>query len=355
MKLLLVIVSLSIILTSFCASALAGQANVFIYHRFDEARYPSTNISADVFRQQLEYLKTSGIDVVSAEEIVQALGAGEPLPERAAAITVDDAFSSFYEVAMPILKEYGFPTTLFVNTDSVGASGYMTWEQIRSAVDQGVAIGHHTAAHPYLVEKEGTETDSQWHQRILQDLGRAQQAFIEELGFEPQLFAYTYGEYTPQLVDLIKEFGFSGAFAQQSGVVWEGDNRFVLPRFPMGGPFATYEGFLSKLKMKALQVEEVSLVDPIIRQQNPPLLRLKLKSSADAKRHFNCFAQGDNSCTVRQIPGQEGWIEVQAEKPLTGRRNKYTLTMQPASGGWAWYSQLWVNANSPVAGLTKND
>jgi peptidoglycan/xylan/chitin deacetylase (PgdA/CDA1 family) len=351
MKLRVLFVCLTLVLTSFCSSAFAGQVNVFIYHRFDEARYPSTNISAAVFRQQLEYLRASGTEVIAAAEMVRLLRTGESLPEHAAAITIDDAFSSFYEVAAPILREYGFPATLFVNTDSVGATGYMTWDQIREVVGQGIAIGHHTAAHPYLIEKEDNETDEGWHKRILKDLSRAQQAFIKETGIDPKLFAHTYGEYTPELIDLVKDFGFVGAFAQQSGVVWEGDNRFALPRFPMGGPFATYEGFLSKLKMKPLEVVEVVSADPVIRLENPPLLRLKLKNPADAKRHFNCFAQGDNSCAVRPVEGVDGWIEVQAQKPLQGRRNKYTLTMQPASGGWAWYSHLWVNAANPVSAV----
>jgi peptidoglycan/xylan/chitin deacetylase (PgdA/CDA1 family) len=351
MKISVVILCLSLVLAGICSVACAGQVNVFIYHRFDEARYQSTNISAAVFRQQLEYLKTAGVDVVATDELVRLLRSGGSLPEHAVAITVDDAFSSFYDVAVPILKEYNIPVTLFVNTNSVGAAGYMTWDQIREVAAQGVVIGHHTAVHPYLVEKEDAETDADWYQRVWQDLSRAQDAFVKELGIKPQLFAYTYGEYAPQLVDLARDFGFLAAFAQQSGVVWEGADLYALPRFPMGGAFATYEGFLSKLKMVPLEVVEVQPADPIIRQENPPLLRLKLKDPAAAKRHFNCFVQGENSCTVRPVPGCDGWIEVQAENPLAGRRNKYTLTMQSAAGGWAWYSHLWINATNPVSAV----
>lgn len=37
--------------------ASAGQANIFVYHRFGDDRYPSTNISIDVFAAQLQLLK----------------------------------------------------------------------------------------------------------------------------------------------------------------------------------------------------------------------------------------------------------------------------------------------------------
>jgi peptidoglycan/xylan/chitin deacetylase (PgdA/CDA1 family) len=345
MKILVSFVCLLVLITGFCSVSWAAQANVFIYHRFDEPRYPSTNISADIFRQQLEFLKNSEIEVLAAEDIAKRLHNGEALPAHVVAITVDDAFSSFYEVAVPILLDYGFPATLFVNTDSVGSAGYMTWDQIREVASQGITIGHHTAAHSYLVEKEAGETQQQWRQRIWQDLTKAQDAFIAQLGTQPQLFAYPYGEYNSPVIDIIKEFGFLAAFAQQSGVIWSGSDPYVLPRFPMGGPFATYKGFLSKLAMKPLKVFAEQPIDPVI-GENPPRLLLKLKNTAAAKRHINCFVQGENRCEVHALSGRDGWVEIQADKPLQGRRNKYTLTMQPDSGGWAWYSHLWINAKN---------
>jgi len=324
----------------------AAQVNAFIYHRFDENRYPSTNISADIFIQQLDYLKNNKIEVVSLGEVATCLTEKQKLPGHAASLSIDDAFRSFYDVGMPIIRRYGFPVTLFVNTDSVGTSGYLNWAEIKELAAEGVEIGNHTASHAYLVEMLPAETYKQWQKRIEDDIEQAQQQFEANLGFRPDIFAYPFGEYSPAVVAIVQGCGFKAAFAQQSGVIYAGLNRLILPRFPMGGPFATLDGFKSKFAMQPLQLFAVNPVDPII-QNNPPTLFFQVQNQETRihPQRFNCFVQGDNRCWVEadetQTPDR---YKIVAEQPLTGRRNKYTLTLRTKQGAWLWYSHLWVNA-----------
>ena len=56
-----------------------GYVTVLLYHRFDESRYPSTNISSDMFREQLEFIKREGYRVLSMHEFRQLLAKGKPL------------------------------------------------------------------------------------------------------------------------------------------------------------------------------------------------------------------------------------------------------------------------------------
>lgn len=255
----------------------AGQINAFIYHRFDDARYPSTNVPVDIFTKQLEFLREHNIPAVSTQDISERIARGEPLPEHGVMITVDDSYLSFYEAGMPVIRKFGVPVSLFVNTDSVGTPGYMTWEQIREVAAQGVEIGNHTASHAYLVEKVSGETDAQWRQRIYNDIDRAQQAFERELGLVPNIFAYPYGEYSAEIIEVLKELGFIAAYAQQSGVIHPQHDPFTLPRFPMGGPFATLDEFTSKTAMKALVVADQEPFEAIIfNAQAPPALDLYL-------------------------------------------------------------------------------
>lgn len=329
----------------------AGQVNAFVYHRFDESRYPSTNISADIFSLQLDYVKQQKIEVISLGEIATRLTEGIALPGHAIAFSVDDAYRSFYDVGMPIIRRYGFPVTLFVNSDSVGTSGYLNWNELKQLAAEGVEIGNHTANHAYLVELQSGETFQQWQKRIGDDIEKAQQQFIKNLGLKPAIFAYPYGEYSADVIEVIKNHGFTAAFAQQSGVIYAGQNRYVLPRFPMGGPFATLSGFKDKLAMHPILVTEEDSHDPMMRE-NPPVLQLRIPGAQIDTRRFNCFVQGDNRCWVEaDAINKPGWYRVTAEQPLTGRRNKYTLTLQTDQGDWLWYSHLWVNAANPV----KND
>lgn len=327
----------------------AGQVNSFIYHRFDDSRYPSTNISVDIFTRQLEFLRERNLPAVSTQEISERIARGDSLPEHAVMITVDDAYLSFYEAGMPVIREFGVPVSLFVNTDSVGTPGYMNWEQIREVVAQGVEIGNHTASHAYLVEKAAGEADDQWRQRVYDDVFKAQQAFQRELGFTPNIFAFPYGEYSAEIIAVLKDLGFIAAYAQQSGVIHPQHDPFTLPRFPMGGPFATIADFKSKAAMRALVVKEQQPTNPIIFDTKAaPVLDLFIPEISSSSTPINCFAQGGNSCAVRvnQERGA-GWYQVTADGPLKGRRNKYTLTRQAPEGGWQWFSQLWVNADNP--------
>jgi len=327
----------------------AGQINSFIYHRFDDSRYPSTNISVDIFTKQLEFLRERNIPAVSTQDISERIARGKELPEHAVMLTVDDSYLSFYAAGMPVIRKFGIPVSLFVNTDSVGTPGYMSWEQIREVAAEGVEIGNHTASHAYLVEKTAGETDGQWRRRVYDDIYKAQQTFERELGFAPNIFAYPYGEYSAEIVDVLKELGFIAAYAQQSGVIHPQHDPFSLPRFPMGGPFATLDDFKSKVVMKALVVTEQQPFNPIIFDATaPPVLNLYLPGVSGSAAQFNCFAQGGNRCTVsvNQERGA-GWYQVTGDSPLKGRRNKYTLTRQIPGGGWQWFSQLWINADNP--------
>ncbi len=223
------------------ASGSTGEANIFIYHRFGDPRYPSTNISLEAFAAQLAWLKDEGRPVLPLGDVVRRLATGEPLPEGCVVLTVDDAFRSFLEGGMPLLRRYHYPVTLFVNTDSVGAPGYLTWGELRALAAEGVEIGNHSATHDYLLEHRRGEGEEAWRARVTADIRRAQQALSRELGRSPQLFAYPFGEFSPELQALVRQEGFLGAVGQQSGVVWEGSDRFALPRFPMGGDYATLD------------------------------------------------------------------------------------------------------------------
>ena len=172
--------------------------------------------------------------------------------------------------------------------------------------------------------------------------------FEKNLGSKPTLFAYPFGEYSSGVVEIVKKFGFKAAFAQQSGVIHPEHNRYILPRFPMGGPFATLKSFKTKLAMQPLVVTEADPFDPVI-QDNPPVLHLQISGKQIDPRRFNCFVQGENRCWVEADDANKpGRYRVIAEKPLTGRRNKYTLTLQAGQGGWLWYSHPWINAKNPV-------
>lgn len=329
--------------------ALAAQANVFVYHRFGDDRYPSTNVSIEVFRRQLELLRQNDYQVLSLGQVVERLQQGQALPERCAVLTIDDGYESFASGGLPLLKEFGYPATLFVSTDSVGRPGYLGWEALRRIGGAGIEIGNHSAAHEHMAASRAGEDPAQWRERMRVDLTRSQNAFHEHLGMEPKLFAYPYGEYSLPLMQLLGELGFQAAATQHSGVVAPHSHLFALPRFPMGGSYATFEGFRDKLRMRALPVLKSEPAEVVLGGENPPWLTLSIDPQSDLDlSRLSFFVRGRAESGIVVDPDKPGVVRVRAAGPLTGRRTNYTLTAPAKSGGgWYWYSHLWIRPEMP--------
>ena len=127
-----------------------------MYHRFEENKYPSTNIKISDFKKQLEIIQKSNIKFINPKDFEKELINNKK--QRKILLTIDDGFLSFYNNAWPILKKNKIPFILFVSTREVGSFNYMNWDQIKEiAKEDFVEIGNHSHTHEYLVN-ENDET-----------------------------------------------------------------------------------------------------------------------------------------------------------------------------------------------------
>jgi peptidoglycan/xylan/chitin deacetylase (PgdA/CDA1 family) len=72
-------------------------------------------ISPDLFRSRMELLRTLKVSVLPLGEALERLRT-HSLPQRSVAITFDDGFWDFRHLAAPIMKEFGYPSTLYLTT-----------------------------------------------------------------------------------------------------------------------------------------------------------------------------------------------------------------------------------------------
>jgi peptidoglycan/xylan/chitin deacetylase (PgdA/CDA1 family) len=75
----------------------------------------SMYMSPGMFRERLETIAKSGCAVLPLAEAITRLYAND-LPDRSVAITFDDGNFDFQERAFPLLKEFDFPSTLYLTT-----------------------------------------------------------------------------------------------------------------------------------------------------------------------------------------------------------------------------------------------
>jgi len=321
-------------------------AVVFMYHRFGEARYPSTSVRIDQFKAQLAHLADGGYQVWPLAKVADALAAGAAIPDRVVAISVDDAYASVYKEAYPRLKARGWPFTVFVATDAVdqGEPALMTWDQMREMAGHGVAFANHSATHDHLVRAPG-EDRAAWEARVRTDLARADARLKAEglAGDGPRLFAYPYGEYDADLAALVRSLEYV-PFGQQSGAVGPLSDPAALPRFPVAEAYGATDDFAVKAASLPLPVRTADPASPLVMGPNPPRLVLDIVPGDAALDGLACFGSGQGSIRVTWLDRDAGRAAVQAEQPLPPGRSRYNCTAPSRAfvGRYYWYSHPWL-------------
>ncbi len=311
----------------------------FIYHRVGDGRYPTTNVSVKDFEAHLAYLAKNKFQVLNFSDAIDYLQSDAP-PQKTAVITVDDGYASFFRHGLPLLKKYKMPATLFINTKTIGGGDFMNWDQLKTALASGVEIGNHTHSHDYFLNHSADSRYETFRKEIMQ----SQDIIEKHLNKKPMVFSYPYGEFDDKMKQIVKDAGFKAAAAQLSGVLYNGTDVFMCPRFPMAEAYAAPARFAEKAVMRALDVTTPSPPMPL--PDKRPALTLTFKGDEIQARRLQCFAQG-SPCSCR-ITKQDTTglitVSVQAGTDIAGRRRTlYTLTAPGKKGGWYWYSHLWIN------------
>jgi peptidoglycan/xylan/chitin deacetylase (PgdA/CDA1 family) len=309
-----------------------------LYHRFGELKYPSTNISPELFREQLAYLKAQNIPVIPLSMAIEKLRS-KNASGRFVVITIDDAFQSFLRNGFPILDEFGFEATLFINTETVGSGDYLGWDALNYLKDNGIEIGNHTHSHDYFLDlSENSRQDA-----FVDDTRLAQKIIKEKLDLDPEIFAYPFGEYDNHMKESLKELGFSCAAAQNSGVISYYSDLFALPRFPMTDLYGKMTVFTEKINMKALPVKK-TIPNSSITSENPPVLEIHLEAHKLRFDQMQCFIQGGD-CEILNMSTEPISFQIVSSKKLTSRRHLYTITIPDNDNNWYWFSHQWVFPN----------
>lgn len=314
--------------------AAAESAVVFMYHRFGEDGTPSTNIRLDQFEAHLAEIEAGGYTVVGLPEVIAAMLDGDPLPDRAIAITIDDAYRSVYREAWPRLRARGLPFTLFVATEPIdnGFADYMDWDQIRELRDAGVTIGSQTATHLRMATSDEATNRA--------DLERSNARFQAELGARPALIAYPYGEYSVAVQRLVRDMGFVAAFGQHSGVVWAGGDMWGLPRFALNEQYGDLDRFRLAANALPFHATDVVPLDALV-TRNPPFFGFTVGEEVVRPTRTACYASDQPSPIEVQWIGERR-AEVRFERPFSTGRARINCTILSTENRWRWFGRQLV-------------
>jgi peptidoglycan/xylan/chitin deacetylase (PgdA/CDA1 family) len=209
---------------------------ILTYHSLD----PSGSVistAPDKFRRQMKNLSDASFQVVSLREIATRIRENRPLPSKSVAITFDDGFRSLYDVALPVLSDYGYPVTVFLVTsfcgkynrwygqpESIPVFDLLTWDQISKMQEQQIEFGVHTATHPDLTKLSQSQ--------ISEEILGARQTLQDQTGQAESAFAYPYGKESAAARKLVESNFYAACSTQMKYATAQSDVHF-LPRIDM--------------------------------------------------------------------------------------------------------------------------
>tara|TARA_E500000331_G_scaffold183081_1_gene176367 strand:+ start:891 stop:1886 length:996 start_codon:yes stop_codon:yes gene_type:complete len=303
-----------------------------MYHRFNENKYPSTNIQMEVFYEHIKLIKDSNYQFLELNNFIENFDKAKK--QKKILITIDDGFISFYENAWPFLKKNKIPFILFVSTEPIGKNGYMTWDQIKEIEKENfAAIGHHSHSHEYLIDKSNSE--------FISDIEKANKLFLKNIGYVPKIFSYPFGEYSEFMRDYISK-NFDFAFGQHSGVIDLNKEKFELPRFPINENYGKLDRFKSIINTFPLEYKKIiPLEKKLNKKNNPPNFQVEFFNDQQNIKNINCFSNEGDIWKKSNTKINNNILTIKFREPFKPRRGRINCSLND-NGKWRWFGTQFV-------------
>lgn len=220
-------------------------------------------ITPTQLRKDIEYLYENGYTTVSMAQVTDYVENSAPLPEKPVMLTFDDGCYNNYGYVIPILDELDAHAVFSIvgkYTDSYSESGaanltygYMRWCDVREAMrNEHIEFANHSydfhnnnAGRNGSKRNKGESKDS--YMAVFEnDTAKMQERFKEETDFEPDIYCYPFGAYSPESFDILKKMGFKASFSCNEGVnilTHDSECLYLLKRFNRPSGISSEEFF----------------------------------------------------------------------------------------------------------------
>ncbi len=289
------------------AQTLPNAAQIFVLHRFDDTRHPTTSISTVKLREVFTYLRENGYHVASLQELQEHLKSQKPLPPKWVLFSIDDSYKSFYTHGLPLFREFGYPFILAVYIEGSDQKypDFMTIEELKDTMHYG-ELALHSYTHPHLTRLDDAQIDA--------DTQKGLAWMQHHLAVTPRSYAYPYGEFDARVQKRIAAFGFEIIFNQNSGAVSHESNPLDIDRIALmqDTPFKT------KLRQRFLKAQwNLVEIDPKSQQ----LQRIEISVDPTIKE-VECYVSGGK---WERLKVNAGKISHTFNTPLSKGRNRIIL------------------------------
>tara|TARA_Y100001970_G_scaffold109418_1_gene136674 strand:- start:1490 stop:2536 length:1047 start_codon:yes stop_codon:yes gene_type:complete len=304
-----------------------------MYHRFNESKYPSTNIQMDIFKEHINIIKSAGYSFLNPKNFPKIFSTVKT--EKNILLTIDDGYSSFYNFAWPYLKKNNIPFLIFISTEAVGKNGYMNWQQIKEINEYDfVSIGNHSHSHDYLINFKFDD--------FKKDIKKSIELFENNLGYNPIFFSYPFGEWSLKQKIFLSDY-FKFAFGQHSGVIDLTKDRYELPRFPINEKYGDLERFKFIVNLLSFQYKNVLPEDKLIDHNNPPNLLVEFFEDQNIS-NINCFSNEGDGWDNSELEIEKNVLKIHFRDKFNSRRGRVNCSIKDEMG-WRWFGLQFVLKN----------
>ncbi|HEU5338311.1 MAG TPA: polysaccharide deacetylase family protein [Sulfuricaulis sp.] len=203
---------------------------VLTYHDIAETRGADAYaVTPADFRRHLQYLRNQNYVPINLKRLIDAREGRAALPEKPVLLTFDDGLESYAKVALPLMREYGYPSVLAIVTSWVDGRSIsetyhgrlLNWDDLRKLKSDPLVeiISHSDDLHRgirsnlegnkapagitrmYLEKTERHENETAYRERVRADLARSRDRIVAELGRAPAAIAWPFGKFNQTLIE----------------------------------------------------------------------------------------------------------------------------------------------------------
>ena len=180
----------------------------------DKTNFLDTWIYHESFEDQLSYFLKNDASIIPLEDTVAYINGYLNLKKQSFSLTFDTGHIELYTLCYPLLKEYGYPATFFIRSDTVGETenvngryvNHMNWDQIRELEKGGMTIGMYGCKGRMLTNTPLEE--------IEKEIVECKSVFEKKLERKVVYYGVREGVPTKPMVSLFKRKGFNAVFSQ---------------------------------------------------------------------------------------------------------------------------------------------
>jgi peptidoglycan/xylan/chitin deacetylase (PgdA/CDA1 family) len=227
---------------------------VLRYQKFSRQRSEPFVLTGRIFESQLAFLKREGYHVINMNQLLDFLEFNDQIPKKSVVITIDDERHTVLDIAYPVLKKYGFPATLFIQTEHIGEKDALSWPEVRFLSREGLDIQCRSTTFQKRKELQTKQNFNRYIKELDNELSRSKATMRRELGKNCEYLAYPDGPTNTIIVAFAKKYGFRAGFMTKGK-----SNPFFVNNHWVGRSTVPGDGDLNKFKQHLTVFETMAL------------------------------------------------------------------------------------------------